>query len=367
MVEGRRAGKAITADGNVVPEIGSQEPLRNDADERLLTARRLIAEHVLYGVDLNPLAVELAKLSIWLVTLAQGRPFGFLDHNLRCGDSLLGITTLEQLDYLDMKPGKGSSKKLFAYKIKEEVEEAIDLRIQLRSRLIKDIRDVEIMANLDAQARAKLQLPSIIADALIGEYVSAPATAASLMNLSVQAGDALLQAAGSKVQIIADRAAECLKKGLPPGRAPRRPFHWPLEFPEVFERPRPGFDAMVGNPPFIGNKFWKERLGGGFQSQAKMILGAAPGKIDLSIVFHRRVTDLVRSSGTYGLLATDNIAEGSAISIGLGVYHQFRYVSSLRRKECLGPALLLSLFRSYAFSRANMDRVNLRTGWLAIS
>jgi type II restriction/modification system DNA methylase subunit YeeA len=54
-------------------------------------ARRLIAERCLYGVDLNPLAVELAKLSIWLVTLAKGRPFGFLDHNLRCGDSLLGI------------------------------------------------------------------------------------------------------------------------------------------------------------------------------------------------------------------------------------------------------------------------------------
>ena len=91
------AGKSITSEGEVVDEIGSREPLRKDTEERLLTARRLIAERCLYGVDMNPLAVELAKLSIWLVTLAKGRPFGFLDHNLRCGDSLLGITSLEQL------------------------------------------------------------------------------------------------------------------------------------------------------------------------------------------------------------------------------------------------------------------------------
>jgi type II restriction/modification system DNA methylase subunit YeeA len=68
--------------------ITAKEPLPRDSEARTVIARRLIAERCLYGVDLNPLAVELAKLSIWLVTLAKGRPFGFLDHNLRCGDSL---------------------------------------------------------------------------------------------------------------------------------------------------------------------------------------------------------------------------------------------------------------------------------------
>ena len=62
-------------------------------EARAENARRIVAERCLYGVDLNPLAVELAKLSLWLVTLSKGRPFGFLDHNLRCGDSLLGISS----------------------------------------------------------------------------------------------------------------------------------------------------------------------------------------------------------------------------------------------------------------------------------
>ena len=97
---------------------------------------------------MNPLAVELAKLSIWLVTLAKGRPFGFLDHNLRCGDSLLGIRNIDQLRYLDLRPGPNSSKKLFASAIDRAVDEAIKLRIDLRSRPIRDIRDIETMAKL---------------------------------------------------------------------------------------------------------------------------------------------------------------------------------------------------------------------------
>jgi hypothetical protein len=152
-------GKNITSEGEVVDAIGSREPLRKDAAERLLTGGRLIAERCLYGVDMNPLAVELAKLSIWLATLAKGRPFGFLDHNLRCGDSLLGLTSLEQLTYLDMSPGKGSTKKLFASKIDQAIAQAIKLRSELRCRPIRDIRDVETMARLDEEARRRSSDP----------------------------------------------------------------------------------------------------------------------------------------------------------------------------------------------------------------
>jgi hypothetical protein len=105
-----KSGKSVNADGEVRDRIGSYEPLRNAPEERLLIAKRLIAERCLYGADMNPLAVELAKLSIWLVTLAKGRPFGFLDRNLRRGDSLLGITNLNQLRFLEMKPGPKAQK-----------------------------------------------------------------------------------------------------------------------------------------------------------------------------------------------------------------------------------------------------------------
>lgn len=89
-------GKFIDSEGNVSDQ-PIAEPMTKLVDDRMNAARRLIAERCLYGVDINPLAVELAKLSIWLVTISKGRPFGFLDHNLKSGDSLLGIHDIEQL------------------------------------------------------------------------------------------------------------------------------------------------------------------------------------------------------------------------------------------------------------------------------
>ena len=86
------------------------------------------------------------------------------------------------------------------------------------------------------------------------------------------------------------------------------PFHWPLEFPEVFLREVPGFDAFFGNPPFLGNKFWKAANGASLQRIVELVLGGAPGKIDLSVAFHRRAADLLRLGGSYGLLGATNIA-----------------------------------------------------------
>ena len=310
-------GKSITSEGEVVDEIGSREPLRRDTEERLLTARRLIAERCLYGVDMNPLAVELAKLSIWLVTLAKGRPFGFLDHNLRCGDSLLGITSLEQLTYLDMTPGKGSTKKLFASKIDQAVEKAIALRSDLRTRPIHDISDVEEMAGLDRQARQILELPELIADAFIGGALAVSGKDAGTTALSIEAGAAIEGNEGT-VKAIKRRALEKLSIDLPAGRPVRRPFHWPLEFPEVFNRPSGGFDAIVGNPPFLGGQKITGVLGIAYRDYLVhwLALGTR-GSADLVVYFFLRAFELLRREGTFGLLAINTIAEGDTRQVGL--------------------------------------------------
>jgi hypothetical protein len=195
-------GNAVTAEGSVVEVGAPYEPLRNSLDERLLTARRLIAERCLYGVDLNPLAVELAKLSIWLVTLAKNRPFGFLDHNFRTGDSLLGIDNLAQLKVLSMRPANGASKLLFAQNIDRAADEAIQLRAELRRQPIKDIRDVEAMVALDAQARRILELPVLVADALVADVFSAGDRDNDMGSLAIEAGGAL---AGQEDKILALR------------------------------------------------------------------------------------------------------------------------------------------------------------------
>lgn len=310
-------GNALSSAGEVVNEIGSREPLRRDIEERLITAKRLIAERCLYGVDMNPLAVELAKLSIWLVTLAKGRPFGFLDHNLRCGDSLLGISSVEQLTYLDMTPGKGSTKKLFASKIDQAVEKAIALRSDLRTRPIHDISDVEEMAGLDRQARQILELPELIADAFIGGALAVSGKDAGTTALSIEAGAAIEGNEGT-VKAIKRRALEKLSIDLPAGRPVRRPFHWPLEFPEVFNRPSGGFDAIVGNPPFLGGQKITGVLGIAYRDYLVhwLALGTR-GSADLVVYFFLRAFELLRREGTFGLLAINTIAEGDTRQVGL--------------------------------------------------
>lgn len=312
-----REGQFVTSEGEVAAEPGVREPLRKDTDERLLAARRLIAERCLYGVDMNPLAVELAKLSIWLVTLAKGRPFGFLDHNLRCGDSLLGITTVEQIEYLDMRPGKGSTKKLFAAKIDRAVSEAITLRTDLRRHPIRDIRDVETMAHLNEEARTKLVMADLVSDVLIGEAVDAGGRTLDLTALSIDIGDAL---AGDerKLSDLSRQSRTQLHKATPTNKRAIRPFHWPLEFPEVFCRQNGGFDAFVGNPPFLGGK----RVSGAFGSQYQRYLvsyvtGVKPASVDLVVHFFIRLHELLRPGGYLGLLGRRSLNEGTNREVGL--------------------------------------------------
>lgn len=314
--QAERQGRHVTSEGEVVAAIGSREPLRLGIEERLLTARRLIAERSLYGVDMNPLAVELAKLSIWLVTLAKGRPFGFLDHNLRCGDSLFGLQSLEQLYFLDLKPGKGSSKRLFASKIDRAIEEAIALRSDLRIRPIHDIRDVQVMAGLDAEARRKLKLPELIADAFLGEIFAAGGKAADITALSIEAGDAA-EGDNTSVEALARSATKGLGAGTSDGRPSMRPLHWPLEFPEVFSRPNGGFDAILGNPPFLGGKRISSALGKRYEKYLKRALTSKKGAADLCAYFFLRANSLCREGGCFGFLATKTISQTDTREIGL--------------------------------------------------
>ncbi|MFN6960600.1 MAG: Eco57I restriction-modification methylase domain-containing protein [Rhodocyclaceae bacterium] len=314
-------GHTVGIDGRVA-EAGSEvEPLPRDVEERIIVARRLVAERCLYGVDLNPLAVELAKLSLWLTTLAKGRPFGFLDHNLRCGDSLLGIHRLDQLTRLSMNPSGQGQLRLFGQAIECAVREAIDLRQRLRATPIRDIRDVETMAHLDADARQRLEAPELIADAFIGEVFAAAGTGAALENalasLAVQAGRAIEGDEETRAAM-RRRAEVALATDLPAGKPPRRPFHWPLEFPEVFAEGKGGFDAIVGNPPFLGGQRITGVAGTAYRDWlVTQIAEGRRGSADLVAYFFLRAWSLLRDGGGFGLLAVNTIAEGDTRQVGL--------------------------------------------------
>lgn len=313
-------GKFITVDGVALELAGSAEPMPDSLDERLLIARRLVAEKCLYGVDLNPLAVELAKLSIWLITLAKGRPFGFLDHNLRSGDSLLGLHKLEQLTKFSLHPEKKKTISMFASNIEAAVTDALTLRKQLRETPIRDIRDVQYMERLDQQARQKLEHIEHIADAMIGEALASGgnqrALDTAMDNLSTWAA-AYIEGDNETGRKIIAEARKSLSIDLPAGKPPRKPFHWALEFPEVFERG--GFDGIVGNPPFLGGKRISSALGVKYERSLKILFTDSKGAADLCAYFYRKAFQLLCSQGALGLISTNSITEGPTRKVGFGV------------------------------------------------
>jgi hypothetical protein len=299
------SGKVITIDGQVVDGLGFTEQMPSDLEERIILARRLVAERCLYGVDINPMAVELAKLSIWLVTLAKGRPFGFLDHNFRCGDSLLGIHRLEQLTRLSMHSNGQVQGHLFGQGIGQAVREAIKLRSRLREMRVRDIRDVEAIGHLDAEARRMLEIPERIADAFIGEVMvsggNARAIDSAATMLTIQASEAI-EDDHNALDSIVKRARETLTIDLPSGYSVRNPFHWVLEYPEVFESEKAGFDAVVSNPP------WGAFLWPALQAMWKSTDGDKLDRIvDSFHLFLIRATQILRSGyeSSAGLLVPD--------------------------------------------------------------
>ncbi|HYD94750.1 MAG TPA: type IIL restriction-modification enzyme MmeI [Noviherbaspirillum sp.] len=314
-------GQMVGIDGQVVDADANIESLPRDTEARTIIARRLIAERCLYGVDLNPLAVELAKLSIWLVTLAKGRPFGFLDHNLRCGDSLLGIHRLDQLTQLSMHPTGQDQMRLFGQSIERAVREAIELRSRLREMPIRDLRDIEAMAHLDADARRKLEVPEIIGDAFIGEVFASGGNRAALENtlasVTIHAGQAI-DGDHDVLAVMRRRSVAALSTDLSTDKPARQPFHWPLEFPEVFARERGGFDGIVGNPPFLGGQRITGIAGTAFRDWlVSHIAEGRRGSADLVAYFFLRAWSLLREGGGFGLLAVNTIAEGDTRQVGL--------------------------------------------------
>ncbi|SDF26316.1 Eco57I restriction-modification methylase domain-containing protein [Limimaricola pyoseonensis] len=312
-------GKRIDSEGRIFGDATEEfDPLSQDVEERAIVARRLVAERCLYGVDKNPLAVELAKLSLWLTTMSKGRPFGFLDHNLRSGDSLLGIHDIRQLTELSMSPKGSTQLRLFGRSIQAAVERAIDLRTRLRSIPIRDIGDVDAMAALDAESRRALLLPQAVADAFVG-IILAEARANERAD-RLQALETLADAAANGTEAALDRlrrdAMTDLCVDAPDGFA-RDPFHWSLEFPEVFSNEKKGFDALIGNPPFLGGRRMRSAFGDGFLNYLSQYQPDASLNADLCAFFFLRANEVVSKAGCFGFLATKSIGEGDTKRTGL--------------------------------------------------
>jgi hypothetical protein len=281
-----------------------------DEDE-VLYARRAVAQRCLYAVDRNSMAADLAKLSLWLATLARDHPFTFLDHSIRSGDSLLGLNKA-QIIALDWDLEKGRQRRLGQNIVEERIKEAIAER-----RKILDGGDLltpeEKVVSLEAADRA-IQLAREAGHMVIAAFFSGDTDKARRVTLDAFV-DSFLIAQREKDS---DACAQItgVQRGL--SKEPEiTPFHWALEFPEVFERESCGFDAIVGNPPFLAGKRISSVNGDRYRDWLAQLHEGTNSSADLIAHFYRRAFKLLNSPGTLGLIATNTISQGDTRNTGL--------------------------------------------------
>ncbi len=273
-----------------------------------LRARRAVAQRCLYGVDKNPMAVDLARLSLWLATLARDHEFTFLDHALRTGDSLVG-SSAEEIGDLTW-PGRPNPQLTFARRL---VDEAL-AKVRDGRRFIReagdDLGEAELRPYLE-RVEADLRAAKTVGDAVVAAFFAEAKDKARVERL--KGVEAVVQAGGSGWQ---DKLAPAVV-ALGHGPHPVTPFHWELEFPEVFDRANPGFDAVVGNPPFAGKNNVIDGNRKGYLPWLQTLHKGAHGNADLVAHFFRRAFGILRDGGALGLIATNTIRQGDTRGTGL--------------------------------------------------
>jgi hypothetical protein len=286
------------------PETKPTIPPDEDAE---LHAKRLVAQRCLYGVDKNPLATDLAKLSLWLATLARDHEFTFLDHALKSGDSLVGLTQAQiaAVHWDTSKP----SLPLFRQLVKDRVAEAMKGRAEIQA--APDDTTRAIQETRHRSLEAILKDARLMGDAVIAAFFAEDkAKAREKRRAEVESWlTGSLEAAWKRLAA----PAAMLRQGM----HPLTPFHWEIEFPEVFTRDNGGFDAIVGNPPFAGKNIIASGHIAGYSDWLQLLHPESHGNADLVAQFFRRAYNLIRKAGTFGLIATNTIGQGDTRASGL--------------------------------------------------
>ncbi len=269
-------------------------------DENLL--RRMVMKRGLYGVDLNPLAVELSKLSLWLHAFTAGAPLSFLDHHVKCGNSLIGAT-LEELRREARKAGGLWSLPM------EPLERAVQHMLTVAELSDASFEDVERSREEYWAADARVEGYRAMLDSLTAAHFGL----SEAVQVIEFGHDIDLERYRESLKEMDADWRELLGKARAVARD-RRFFHWGVEFPEVFferrgqgveEKPDAGFDAVVGNPPWVGIRTGQIPDDFVAYLRAKSM---ASGQFDLAAVFLGGACDVMSPSGHAGMVVPKRLA-----------------------------------------------------------
>ncbi|HPT20147.1 MAG TPA: TaqI-like C-terminal specificity domain-containing protein, partial [Methanothrix sp.] len=269
-----------------------EEKQKEVAEQDIHWARREVVRNCIYGVDLNPMAVELAKLSLWLTTVASNKPLSFLDHHLRCGNSLIGA----ELDRLAVLPGgQAEQTPLWGYVLKSHTDGLLkkySLMAALPDDNLQMVKWKEEQFRQIKESELSRRLAEL-ADVWLSTYFGNKVTDDDYYELQNHLSpEKFPDWAGL-------REKEWFTRAQALGRE-KRFFHWELEFPEAFQGEKPGFDVVVGNPPY--DILIRSEQGLNLINYININYRAAEYNPNLFAIFSELAIDLAKKTGFISLI-----------------------------------------------------------------
>ena len=297
------------------------------------SALRDAIRHCIYGVDLNPLAVELCKVALWLEAHVPGQPLNFLDHHIKCGNAIVGFARREKLGQGvptgAFKTLPGDDKEVAAAYRKKNKEDlrhqkqtSLDFTPELRvhlDALLEEWRSLSALPEkTPAQIDAKKERFSAFAQ---GEHAFRLRTITDIPVAQFY----IPKVYGNQAKLVTDAEFRGYWRGQKAPQGPgaefaralgkkRRFFHWFLEFPDILDRG--GFDCILGNPPYLGGQALSGTYGHPFCECMKWCY-APTGLSELVVYFLRRIHDLLRDGGFTAIITTNSIVDGDVRKDGL--------------------------------------------------
>lgn len=297
------------------------------------SALRDVIRHCIYGVDLNPLAVELCRVALWLEAHIPGQPLNFLDHHIKCGNAIVGFSKRKELAQgiptEAFKARPGDDKGIAAtYRKRNQAERnkqnqtLLDFKPELSDRLAKVLEEWQRLSALPETTPAQVEDKKKRFAALVhGEQADVLRTVANIPLVQFY----IPKVPSDTRQLVTDGEfqaflnyeltprSECVRAARSLGKE-KRFFHWFLEFPEIMEEG--GFDCILGNPPYLGRKRLTGTFGHAFCDCMKWRF-APTGLSELVVYFLRRAYELLSDRGFIALITTNSIVDGDIRKDGL--------------------------------------------------
>lgn len=302
------------------------------APTEMRKATRDVIRNCIYGVDLNPLAVELCKVALWLEAHDPGQPMNFLDHHIKCGNAIVGLAHFEELENgiaSEAFKTLPDDNKLVASAFKKRNDVERKTKNQLSTYEIVKVDDD--LKGLQKDFAHFAQLPEHtpeqiakkdkvyqelmngkkwwrlkqLADLQVAQFFI-PKTEANKEKLTTHSQYINYLKTGT--QIVDRGAATAISQD-------KRFFHWFLEFPQVFSKG--GFDCILGNPPYLGAKYVSRKVGNDALNYFKYSYFPAQGRCDLITYFIRRLDCVTNKKGFYSIISTNSISQGDTKDGGI--------------------------------------------------